>query len=69
MIDKDLSIYVPFPRDGKPTVYVDIPNWGGARISLEDAESYTEDLLKRKIILKNNVQFRQQPKTRLAVGE
>lgn len=69
VIDTDLSINVPFPRDGKPTVYVEVPNWGGAKISLNDTESYKVDSLSRKITLKDPVQFRQLPKARLAVGE
>jgi len=69
VIDTDLAIKVPFPRDGKPTIFIEVPNWGGARISLNDAESFREDTLNRRIELKNEVQIRQQPQTRLSIGE
>jgi hypothetical protein len=69
VIDTDLSIKVPFPRDSKPTIFIEVPNWGGARISLNDPEAYEEDSLYRRIILKNVVQIRQQPQGRLSIGE
>jgi uncharacterized membrane protein len=69
VIDTDLSIKVPFPRDGKPTIFIEVPEWGGARISLNDPESFREDLLNRRIELKDEVQIRQQAKTRLSIGE
>ena len=69
VIDTDLSIKVPFPRDGKPTIFIEVPEWGGAKISLNDPESYTEDALTRTIVLKDKVQIRQTPTTRISLGE
>lgn len=69
VIDADLEIKLPFAIDRKPTVYIEVPDWGGARISLGDSESYNEDTLSRHIILKNEVSFRQQPRQRLSIGE
>ncbi len=69
VIDTDLSIKVPFPRDGKPTIFIEVPEWGGAKISLNDPESYTEDVLNRTITLKDKVQIRQTPTTRISIGE
>lgn len=69
VIDTDLSIKVPFPRDGKPTIFIEVPEWGGAKISLNDPESYTEDALNRRIVLKDKVQIRQTPTTRISLGE
>lgn len=69
VIDTDLSIKVPFPRDGKPTVFIEVPEWGGAKISFSDPESYTEDTLNRHIVLKDKVQIRQTPTTRISIGE
>jgi hypothetical protein len=69
VIDTDLSIKVPFPSHGMPTIYIDVPNWGGAKISLSDRDAFEEDPLNREIHLKNMVEIRQFPKTRLAVGE
>lgn len=69
VIDTDLAIKVPFPKDGKPTIFIEVPDWGGAKISLNDPESYTEDPLTRKIVLKDIVQIRQAPATRISIGE
>ena len=69
VIDTDLSIKVPFPKDGKPTIFIEVPEWGGAKISLNDPESYTEDTLTRTITLKDKVQIRQTPTTRISLGE
>ena len=69
VIDTDLAIKVPFPKDGKPTIFIEVPDWGGAKISLNDPESYIEDPLTRKIVLKDIVQIRQTPATRISIGE
>ncbi|CAN7741769.1 hypothetical protein [Variovorax sp. LjRoot178] len=69
VIDTDLAIKVPFPRDGKPTIFIEVPEWGGAKISLNDPEAYTEDSLARRIVLKDIVQIRQTPTTRISIGE
>ena len=69
VIDTDLSIKVPFPRDGKPTIFIEVPEWGGAKISLSDPESYTEDPLTRTIVLKDIVQIRQTPTSKISLGE
>ena len=69
VIDTDLVIKVPFPRDGKPTIYIEVPEWGGAKISLNDSESYVEDPLTRTLKLRDIVQIRQQPTKRLSIGE
>jgi hypothetical protein len=69
VIDTDLSIKVPFPRDVKPTIFIEVPEWGGAKISLTDPESYSEDALTRTITLKDKVQIRQAPTTRISLGE
>lgn len=69
VIDTDLSINVPFPKDGKPTIFIEVPDWGGAKISLNDPETYSEDPLTRRIVLKDIVQIRQAPTTRISLGE
>lgn len=69
VIDTEVEIKLPFPRDTKPTIYIEVPDWGGAKIPLSDPESYSEDVLKRRIILKNLIQIRQTPTDRLSIGE
>ena len=69
VIDTSFSIKVAFPRDAKPTVYIEVPDWGGAKISLNDPEEYEEDALNRIIRLKTLVQIRQQPRDTFSIGD
>ncbi|RDJ98262.1 hypothetical protein [Cupriavidus lacunae] len=64
-----LSLMVPFIKDEKPTVYIDVPNWGGAVVSFQDPETYVVDPLNKTIRLKNSIQIRQQPQGKLVIGE
>jgi hypothetical protein len=69
VIATNLSIKVPLPLDGKPTVFIEVPDWGGGTIPLSDPETYTEDSVNRRIVLKNHVIIRQAPTARISLGE
>jgi hypothetical protein len=69
VIDTHLSIKLPFPRDEKPTIYIEVPDWGGGKIRLDDPAFYTEDLLNSRIQLNDIVPIRQQPQARVGIGE
>lgn len=70
VIGTNLLLKVPI-RDveTKPQIYVEVPDWGGARISLNDPADYEPNELKRTIQLKYKVQIRQRPQVAQSVGE
>lgn len=64
----NLSLKIPIADNRRPVIYVDIPDWGGGRVSLEDPSLYEEDRLNRTIKLKGVVILREQPKERSIIG-
>ncbi len=69
VFDENLSVKALLPADpASAVVYIDVPDWGGAKISLGDTESYSVYPLTRTIALKGVVIFREKPRKALGVG-
>jgi len=64
----NISLRLPIPETRRPVVYVDIPDWGGGRISLADTDSYEENKLERTIKMRGVVILREQPRERSTLG-
>ncbi|WP_157649618.1 hypothetical protein [Burkholderia ubonensis] len=69
VVSSDLTLRVPFVHGEKPTIFIEIPGWGGATISLRNSDTYSEDPLNGVIALKNHVQIRQKPKGEESIGD
>jgi hypothetical protein len=60
--EERIEMTVPMTLFRRPTVYLQIPNWGGGRINL-DHGSVREDPVSRIIEIDDGIIFRQQPLT------